>query len=114
MREQGGATAKGPGDFQYHPTIQNPQAQAQAVREARPTEGNGPDAGGSAFLGRTKSDGNNRKTNPYLSKTAQFPQVVGVGGFCRYFAALRLTISNLPNSHDVASINAIDTVLPAK
>ena len=95
----------------YH---SNSPAQAQAVREARPTEGNGPDAGGSAFLGRTKSDGNNRKTNPYLSKTAQFPQVVGVGGFCRYFAALRLTISNLPNSHDVASINAIDTVLPAK
>jgi len=49
------------------------QALAQAVREARPTEGNGPDAGGSAFFGRTKKDGNNRKMNPYLSKTAQFP-----------------------------------------
>jgi len=48
-------------------------ALAQAVREARPTEGNGPDAGGSAFFGRTKNDGNNRKTNPNLSKTAQFP-----------------------------------------
>jgi len=46
---------------------------AQAVREARPTEGNGPDAGGSAFFGRTKNDGNNRKMNSNLSKTAQFP-----------------------------------------
>jgi len=48
-------------------------AQVQAVREARPTEGNGPDAGGSAFFGRMKNDGNNRKTNQNLSKTAQFP-----------------------------------------
>jgi len=48
-------------------------AQAQAVREARPTEGNGPDAGGSAFFGRMKNDGIYRKANPYLSKTAQFP-----------------------------------------
>ena len=46
-------------------------AQAQAVREARPTEGNGPDAGGSAFFGRTKNDGTNRKTHANLSKTAQ-------------------------------------------
>ena len=60
--------------------MQIPQALAPAVREARPTEGNGPDAGGSAFFGRTKNDGNKRKTNPYLSKTAQFPQVVGVAG----------------------------------
>jgi len=70
---KGDATAKKPGDFKYHPTIQIPQARAQAVREARPIEGNGPDEGGSAFFGRTKNDGNNRKTNPTLSKTAQFP-----------------------------------------
>ena len=81
-------------------------ALAQAVREARPTEGNGPDAGGSAFFGRTKNDGNNRKTNPNLSKTAQFPQVVGVAGFYRYFAALRLTVSNTPLSLSVSGTDA--------
>jgi hypothetical protein len=44
-----------------------------AVCEARPTGGDGPDAGGSAFFDRTKNDGMLQKKIPYLSKTAQLP-----------------------------------------
>jgi hypothetical protein len=56
-----------------------------AVCEARPTEGDGPDAGGSAFFDRTKNDGMFQKTHPYLSKTAQSPQVVGAAGKTAFF-----------------------------
>ena len=52
----------------------------RAVCEARPTGGDGPDAGGSAFFDRTKNDGMFQKKHPYLSKTAQSPQVVGAAG----------------------------------
>jgi hypothetical protein len=57
----------------------------RAVCEARPTEGDGPDAGGSAFFDRTKKDGMLQKTHPYLSKTAQSPQVVGAAGKTAFF-----------------------------
>jgi hypothetical protein len=57
----------------------------RAVCEARPTEGDGPDAGGSAFFDRTKNDGMFHKTHPYLSKTAQSPQVVGGAGKTAFF-----------------------------
>jgi hypothetical protein len=56
-----------------------------AVCEARPTEGDGPDAGGSAFFDRTKNDGMLQKKIPYLSKTAQSPQVVGTAGKTAFF-----------------------------
>jgi hypothetical protein len=56
-----------------------------AVCEARPTEGDGPDAGGSAFFDRTKKDGMLQKKHPYLSKTAQSPQVVGAAGKTAFF-----------------------------
>jgi hypothetical protein len=56
-----------------------------AVCEARPTEGDGPDAGGSAFFDRTKNDGMLQKKHPYLSKTAQSPQVVGAAGKTAFF-----------------------------
>jgi hypothetical protein len=56
-----------------------------AVCEARPTEGHGPDAGGSAFFDRMKNDGVLRKMHPYLSKTAQSPQVVGTAGKTAFF-----------------------------
>jgi hypothetical protein len=45
----------------------------RAVSEARPTEGDGPDAGGSAFFDRMKNEGMLRKTHSCLSKTAQSP-----------------------------------------
>jgi hypothetical protein len=57
----------------------------RAVCEARPTEGDGPDAGGSAFFDRTKKDGMFQKMQPYLSKTAQSPQVVGAAGKTAFF-----------------------------
>jgi hypothetical protein len=56
-----------------------------AVCEARPTEGDGPDAGGSAFFDRTKNDGMFQKMHPCLSKTAQSPQVVGAAGKTAFF-----------------------------
>jgi hypothetical protein len=56
-----------------------------AVCEARPTEGDGPDAGGSAFFDRTKNDGMFQKTHLCLSKTAQSPQVVGAAGKTAFF-----------------------------
>jgi hypothetical protein len=56
-----------------------------AVCEARPTEGDGPDAGGSAFFDRTKNDGMFQKMHPCLSKTAQSPQVVGTAGKTAFF-----------------------------
>jgi hypothetical protein len=56
-----------------------------AVCEARPTEGDGPDAGGSAFFDRTKNAGMLRKKHPYLSKKAQSPQVVGAAGKTAFF-----------------------------
>jgi hypothetical protein len=56
-----------------------------AVCEARPSGGDGPDAGGSAFFDRTKNDGMLQKMHPYLSKTAQSPQVVGAAGKTAFF-----------------------------
>ena len=64
--------------------LKQPRAKIPSVLVAEPAKivgtrleprasGNGPDAGVSAFFGRTKNDGIYRKTYPYLSKTAQCP-----------------------------------------
>ncbi|MDO8972281.1 MAG: hypothetical protein Q7U74_16415 [Saprospiraceae bacterium] len=53
----------------------------RAVCEARPTEGDGPDAGGSAFFDRTKNDGMLQKKAPMPVKNSAIARLrQGFGG----------------------------------
>jgi len=58
----------------------DPAGSRRAVREARPTEGDGPDEGGSAFFDRKSEVWYIEKNTNVLSKSAQSPQVVGAAG----------------------------------